>query len=156
MLLPLDGQPCPDRYPDVLEDYLATCKEACDSEINRLYGSGERRVERPLRLILDYPLRREGTTAGALHRDVPRLGGHVEAVLPTAATLELYHNAFLIHDDIEDESSAARQDDAARRPRHPIAVNVGDAMLRSRCSRCSTTSSSSGWAGVRILGPSRA
>ena len=36
------------------------------------------------------------------------LGGDVEAVLPTAATLELYHNAFLVHDDIEDDSLMRR------------------------------------------------
>ena len=59
-----------------------------------------------------------------------RAGGDVEAVLPTAATLELYHNAFLVHDDIEDDSLMRR----GRPTLHvdhgvPIAVNVGDAML---------------------------
>ena len=55
------------------------------------------------------------------------LGGQLEAILPTAATLELYHNAFLIHDDIEDDSVLRR----GRPTMHvdhgiPIAVNVGE------------------------------
>ncbi|HEX3732787.1 MAG TPA: polyprenyl synthetase family protein, partial [Mycobacteriales bacterium] len=52
------------------------------------------------------------------------------AVLPTAATLELYHNAFLIHDDIEDESWRRRGQPTLHIDHGiPIAVNVGDAML---------------------------
>ncbi len=58
------------------------------------------------------------------------LGGHLEAVLPTAATLELYHNAFLIHDDIEDESWWRRGKPTLHIDHGvPIAINVGDAML---------------------------
>ena len=58
------------------------------------------------------------------------LGGHLEAILPTAATLELYHNAFLIHDDIEDESWWRRGKPTLHIDHGmPIAVNVGDAML---------------------------
>ena len=58
------------------------------------------------------------------------LGGHLEAILPTAATLELYHNAFLIHDDIEDESWWRRGKPTLHVDHGvPIAVNVGDAML---------------------------
>ena len=33
----LDGRPAP-TASDVLEDYLATCKDACDGEIQRLYS----------------------------------------------------------------------------------------------------------------------
>ena len=36
------------------------------------------------------------------------LGGHLEAVLPSAAVLELYHNAFLIHDDVEMENKTGQ------------------------------------------------
>jgi geranylgeranyl diphosphate synthase, type II len=56
-------------------------------------------------------------------------GGRVEDVLPAAAALEMLHNAFLIHDDIEDGSEFRRD-----RPTMyieqglPLAVNVGDAM----------------------------
>jgi geranylgeranyl diphosphate synthase type II len=58
------------------------------------------------------------------------LGGHLEAVLPTAAALELYHNAFLLHDDVED-GSEKRRNEATLNRQHgaPIAINVGDGML---------------------------
>ncbi|MBK7976855.1 MAG: polyprenyl synthetase family protein [Deltaproteobacteria bacterium] len=36
------------------------------------------------------------------------LGGQLAAVLPSAAMLELFHNAFLIHDDVEDDSELRR------------------------------------------------
>ena len=56
-------------------------------------------------------------------------GGSIEQALPSAVTIELLHNAFLVHDDIEDGSLYRRN-----RPTLyieegvPIAVNVGDAM----------------------------
>jgi geranylgeranyl diphosphate synthase type II len=58
------------------------------------------------------------------------LGGSLEAALPTAAVLELYHNAFLVHDDVEDGSLERRDAPAL----HVVcgvaaAINAGDAML---------------------------
>lgn len=56
-------------------------------------------------------------------------GGDEQAVLPTAAALELLHNALLVHDDIEDESLERRgQPTLHVRYGVPIAVNIGDAM----------------------------
>lgn len=114
-----------------LDDYLALCKEACDGEIERLYGPGDRGSNGLYELILDYPLRGGKALRPALSiATCLGLGGHLEAVLPTAATLELYHNAFLIHDDIEDESWWRRGKPTLHIDHGvPIAVNVGDAML---------------------------
>ncbi|WP_286199297.1 polyprenyl synthetase family protein [Mycolicibacterium sp. ELW1] len=114
-----------------LDDYLALCKEACDGEIARLYGPGERDKGGLYDLILDYPLRGGKALRPALSiAACLGLGGHLEAVLPTAATLELYHNAFLIHDDIEDESWWRRGKPTLHIDHGvPIAINVGDAML---------------------------
>ncbi|MCV7347948.1 polyprenyl synthetase family protein [Mycolicibacterium rhodesiae] len=114
-----------------LDDYLALCKEACDGEIARLYGPGERGNGSLYDLILDYPLRGGKALRPALSiATCLGLGGHLEAVLPTAATLELYHNAFLIHDDIEDESWWRRGKPTLHIDHGvPIAINVGDAML---------------------------
>ncbi len=57
------------------------------------------------------------------------LGGTTESALPSAAALELLHNAFLVHDDIEDESEYRRDEPTLhRRVGVPLAVNVGDAM----------------------------
>lgn len=114
-----------------LDDYFASCKDACDGEIQRLYGTGQNRSNSLYDLILDYPLRGGKALRPALSIAVCLgLGGHLEAILPTAATLELYHNAFLIHDDIEDESLWRRGKPTLHIDHGvPIAVNVGDAML---------------------------
>jgi geranylgeranyl diphosphate synthase type II len=125
-----DGRLAP-TAANLLEDYLASCKQACDSEISRLYGPGDERQHDLYDLILDYPLRGGKALRPALSiATCLGLGGHLEAVLPTAATLELYHNAFLIHDDIEDESWTRRGKPTLHIDHGiPIAVNVGDAML---------------------------
>ncbi|MBI5515788.1 MAG: polyprenyl synthetase family protein [Deltaproteobacteria bacterium] len=81
--------------------------------------------------MLDYPMRDAKALRPGLCIAVCRaLGGRLEDALPTATALELYHNAFLIHDDIEDGSLLRR----GRPTLHllhgaPVAVNVGDAML---------------------------
>ncbi len=113
-----------------LDDYLALCKNACDGEITRLYGPDQ--ASSGLReLILDYPRRGGKALRPALGiATCLGLGGHLDAILPTAATLELYHNAFLIHDDIEDESWWRRGKPTLHIDHGiPVAVNVGDAML---------------------------
>ncbi len=127
---PLDGDTNPTAC-NPLDDYLALCKDACDGEIERLYGPGDRGSNSLYDLILDYPLRGGKALRPALSiATCLGLGGHLEAILPTAATLELYHNAFLIHDDIEDESWRRRGKPTLHIDHGvPIAVNVGDAML---------------------------
>jgi uncharacterized protein with NAD-binding domain and iron-sulfur cluster len=56
-------------------------------------------------------------------------GGSTEQALPSAVSIELLHNAFLVHDDIED-ASLYRRNEAAMYVEEgiPIAINVGDAM----------------------------
>jgi geranylgeranyl pyrophosphate synthase/uncharacterized protein with NAD-binding domain and iron-sulfur cluster len=57
------------------------------------------------------------------------LGGRAEDAFPMAAGLEMLHNAFLVHDDIEDGSDSRRGVATMhRRAGVPIAVNTGDAM----------------------------
>ena len=56
-------------------------------------------------------------------------GGRIEDALHSAGAIEVLHNAFLIHDDIEDGSEYRRnQRTMYRRYGVPIAVNTGDAM----------------------------
>jgi geranylgeranyl pyrophosphate synthase len=56
-------------------------------------------------------------------------GGQVDRALPSAAAIELLHNAFLVHDDIEDDSDYRRDGPTVHRQCGvPLAVNVGDAM----------------------------
>jgi geranylgeranyl diphosphate synthase, type II len=56
-------------------------------------------------------------------------GGSAKRALQSALTLELLHNAFLVHDDVEDESEY-RRDRPTVVAEHGvgIAVNVGDAL----------------------------
>ncbi len=57
------------------------------------------------------------------------LGGDAEDALPAGAALEMLHNAFLVHDDVEDGSEWRRGVATMhRRAGIPIAVNAGDSM----------------------------
>lgn len=56
-------------------------------------------------------------------------GGAGEDAVPSAAAIELLHNAFLVHDDIEDGSEFRRDRPTVhRRCGVPLAINTGDAM----------------------------
>jgi len=55
-------------------------------------------------------------------------GGRTEQALLSATALELFHNAFLLHDDVEDGSEFRRGKVTMSRAQGvPIAINVGDA-----------------------------
>jgi geranylgeranyl diphosphate synthase type II len=56
-------------------------------------------------------------------------GGTLDRALPSAAAIELLHNALLVHDDIEDGSDYRRDRPTLHRQYGvPLAVNTGDAM----------------------------
>jgi geranylgeranyl diphosphate synthase type II len=57
-------------------------------------------------------------------------GGRLEDALTSAAALELLHDAFLIHDDIQDQSESRRGVPCVHAQLGvPLAINTGDAML---------------------------
>jgi geranylgeranyl diphosphate synthase type II len=57
-------------------------------------------------------------------------GGSLDDALPSAAAIELLHDAFLVHDDVEDESWQRRGAPTLHLSEGlPLAVNTGDAML---------------------------
>ncbi len=57
-------------------------------------------------------------------------GGRLDDALTSAAALELLHNAFLIHDDIQDQSESRRGVPCLHSQLGaPLAINVGDAMM---------------------------
>jgi len=91
----------------------------------------ESRLQPFYNLLLEYPLRAAKSMRPALCIAVCRaFGGELEDVAPTAASLEMFHNAFLVHDDIEDDSYLRRgRPTLHRKFGVPIAVNVGDALL---------------------------
>ncbi len=80
-------------------------------------------------LLIDYPFRKGKMLRPTLCISVARaIGGMGHVALTSASAIELYHNAFLIHDDIEDASEARR----GEKTLHdmigiPRAINVGDA-----------------------------
>ncbi len=81
-------------------------------------------------LIPSYPTRAgKGLRAALCIATCKAFGGSVSRVLNTATAIEMFHNAFLIHDDVQDQSEYRRG--------HPtlhaehgvgIAVNVGNAL----------------------------
>ncbi len=117
--------------PVDLDAYLRECRALVLDDIARRIPRGSRADAVLYDLMMDYPLRPAKGLRPALCIAACRaLGGSLEAVLPTAAVLELYHNAFLIHDDVEDGSEKRRDAPTMHRVHGvPIAVNVGDAML---------------------------
>ncbi len=81
-------------------------------------------------LVADYPQRGGRMLRPSLCIATARaFGAESEDAVRSAAALELLHNAFLVHDDVEDESDERR----GRPTLHalhgvPLAVNVGDAL----------------------------
>lgn len=111
--------------------YLEESRQIVLGEIQRFVPQRGRLRPVLYDLMLDYPLRAAKALRPALCIATCRaLGGGLEAVLRSAAVIELYHNAFLVHDDVED-GSEKRRDRPTLSAVHgaPIAVNVGDAML---------------------------
>ena len=111
--------------------YLDECQALVIAEIRAIIRAGTAGDDRAYTMMLDYPLRRAKGLRPALCIAVCRaLGGTLEEVLPSAAVLEIYHNAFLIHDDIEDGSLRRRGLPALHRT-HGVAaaVNCGDGLL---------------------------
>ncbi len=80
-------------------------------------------------LLTDYPFRVGKMLRPTMCISVARaVGGMGQAALAAASALELYHNAFLIHDDIEDGSESRRGKGTLHQMIGiPRAINVGDA-----------------------------
>ncbi|RBP09038.1 geranylgeranyl diphosphate synthase type II [Roseiarcus fermentans] len=76
-------------------------------------------------------------------------GGALNDALPSAAALELLHNAFLIHDDIQDQSETRRGVPCLHAELGvPLAINVGDAMMANAFRML--------WDNIALLGPGTA
>ena len=56
-------------------------------------------------------------------------GGSFEEAMPSAAAIELLHTAFLVHDDVEDDSELRRGEPALHRSYgRALAINAGDGL----------------------------
>lgn len=111
--------------PAVLEEYGTAARKV----VSRYLPQGEPRkyLYDPL---VDYPRRGGRSMRPSLCIAAARaFGGRFEDVVPTAAAIEMLHNALLIHDDIQDES-LMRRGKPALHVLHgvPLAINAGDAL----------------------------
>jgi geranylgeranyl diphosphate synthase, type II len=110
--------------------YLVECRAAAIRYITALVGARER-AHPAYRAVLDYPLREaKGLRPAIAIATCRALGGGLDEILPTAAVFELLHNAFLVHDDVEDGSALRRHAPTlAVQLGVPRAVHTGDTML---------------------------
>jgi geranylgeranyl diphosphate synthase type II len=115
---------------DLVSRTLAEARRDVLAELQRIFDERRRTGYGPLYdLIADYPFREgKGLRPAICFAACRAAGGRTEQALLSATALELFHNAFLVHDDVEDDSEFRRgQVTMLRAQGVPIAVNVGDA-----------------------------
>lgn len=116
------------RDADLL-DIMETCRRRVADEILALIPR-RRPVGSLYRLMREYPARGgKGLRPTLCIASCGAFGGDSEDAVRIAAAVEMFHNAFLIHDDIEDESLNRRGKDCLH-IEHGIslAVNTGDGL----------------------------
>lgn len=113
----------------VLASTLVEYRDVVICEIRRIIAAKRFRKALSSRLA-EYPLRAgKGLRPALCLATCQAHGGQLREALPSAAALELFHNAFLVHDDIEDESVHRRGDPTMHEKYGiAIAINVGDAL----------------------------
>jgi geranylgeranyl diphosphate synthase, type II len=81
-------------------------------------------------LVADYPTRGGKAIRPSLCLAAcVAFGGSVDEAMPSAVAIELLHNAFLIHDDVEDSSLLRRgRPTLTASAGQPLAINAGDAL----------------------------
>ncbi len=115
---------------DLIDRILGEARVGVSQEIERLLLKNRRTGFGPLYdLLADYPFREgKGLRPAICFAATRAAGGFIDQVVCAAAALELFHNAFLLHDDVEDESDFRRgRATMFREKGSPTAINVGDA-----------------------------
>ena len=118
------------NMPDAdLFETLGRCKQRVRDELEVLIPDREPKAYL-YDLIRDYPGRGgKGLRPTLTIATCVALGGRSEDAVRTAAAIELFHNAFLVHDDIADESTHRRSGETMHEMVGVgLAVNTGDAM----------------------------
>jgi geranylgeranyl diphosphate synthase type II len=109
---------------------LAQARADVLAELERVFAERRRTGYGPLYdLLADYPFREgKGLRPAICFAACRAAGGRTEQALLSATALELFHNAFLVHDDVEDGSEFRRGKVTMLRAHGaPVAINVGDA-----------------------------
>src|SRR5205085_7307851 len=114
-----------------VEETLARYSRLTRREMNRFLpddGAGRDGGLGPL--VRAYPDRNgKGIRPALVLAACEAYGGAIREALGSAATIELLHNSFLIHDDLEDESELRRGEPTLHELHGvPLAVNAGDAL----------------------------
>ncbi|HVR63265.1 MAG TPA: polyprenyl synthetase family protein [Polyangia bacterium] len=118
-----------DLVPSILDQYGVRAKQRLGQYL-RGQGDGGGHLAYLYDHLRDYPSRGGRSLRPSLCiASAKAFGGTLEDALDSAVALEIMHNAFLIHDDVEDLSEQRR----GRPTLHqlhgvPLAVNAGDAM----------------------------
>ena len=121
------------QLTDVLDaDLLETmqgCKRRVREELEDMIPKREPKADL-YDLMRDYPSREgKGLRPTLTIATCCALGGRAEDAIRTATALELFHNGFLVHDDISDESTHRRGQPTLHEAYGVgLAVNTGDAM----------------------------
>jgi geranylgeranyl diphosphate synthase type II len=115
----------PSLVPTVFREYGALTRAA----LSQYLPSREPR-RNLYDLVADYPNRGGKMMRPSLCIATARaFGGRLEDAIGSAVSLELLHNAVLIHDDVEDDSDRRRGGPALHVAHGvPIAINVGDTL----------------------------
>ncbi|MGH7785845.1 MAG: polyprenyl synthetase family protein [Candidatus Binatia bacterium] len=115
----------PALVSSTLQEYGAITKEALASYL----PTGEPR-RYLYDLLAEYPRRPGKMMRPSLCIATARaFGASLADAVPTAAAIELLHNAILIHDDIEDESTQRRGEPTLHAMHGiPLAINAGDTL----------------------------
>jgi geranylgeranyl diphosphate synthase type II len=114
---------------ELVEQRLLEYKSATAQVIDALLPNREPR-RYLYDLVPEYPVRLgKGLRPGLCISTCKAFGGDLRSVVYSAASIELFHNAFLVHDDVEDGSLERRGKPTLNAMYgNGIAVNVGDAM----------------------------
>lgn len=116
--------------PVLVERVLREARQIVLEELEELFETNRPTGYGPLyELLADYPFREGKSLRPAiLLASCRAAGGRSDQARLSAAAIELYHNAFLVHDDVEDESDYRRGEITMLRAHGAaVAVNVGDA-----------------------------
>jgi geranylgeranyl diphosphate synthase, type II len=109
---------------------LAEARQAVLGELERIFAERRRTGYGPLYdMLADYPFREgKGLRPAICLASCRAAGGRTEQALLSATALELFHNAFLVHDDVEDGSEYRRGKPTMLREKGvSVSINVGDA-----------------------------
>lgn len=100
-----------------------------EAVLERLLGELRDRPHEAYALVSDYPARPgKGLRPALCLATCAALGGDPTRALNSAVAIELFHNAFLVHDDIQDESESRRGGPALHAAHGVgIALNAGNA-----------------------------